>query len=53
VTLLFDEAGFTRTVRQRLVLERALAALVTDRTVEGMISEQKLQDAVLGLLHFF
>ena len=34
----------------RLVLQRALAALVAHRAVERVVDEQELEDAVLGLL---
>ena len=37
--------------RERLVLQRALAALVAHRAVEGVVDEQELEDAVLRLLH--
>ncbi len=50
VSLLLDEAGLARAVRVRLVLQRALAALVADRAVERVVGEQELEDAVLGLL---
>ena len=53
VPLLFDETALTRAVRQRLVLQRALAALVADRAVERVIGQQELEDAVLCLLDFF
>ena len=51
VTLLLDEPRFTRTERQRLVLERALAAAVAHRAVERVVHEQELEHAVLDLLH--
>ncbi len=50
VALLFDEAGLAGPIGHRLILERALAALVADRAIEGMVDEQELEDAVLGLL---
>ena len=37
-------------VAHRLVLQRALAALVADRAVERVVDEQQLHDAVLGLV---
>ena len=40
-----------RAVGQRLVLQRALAALVADRAVERVVGQQELEHAVLGLLH--
>ena len=49
VPLLLDEAALARPVRERLVLERALAALVADRAVERVVDEQELDDALLGL----
>ena len=53
VTLLLDEARLSRAVRQRLVLQRALAALVTDRAVERVIREQEFENTILGLLDLF
>jgi hypothetical protein len=50
VPLLLDEAALARSVGERLVLQRALAALVSDRAVERVVDEQELEDAVLGLL---
>ena len=50
VALLFDEAGLAGAVGQRLVLQRALAALVADGAVERMVGEQELEHAVLRLL---
>ena len=50
VSLLLDEAGFTGSVGQGLVLEGALAALVADRAVERVVGQQKLEDPVLSLL---
>ena len=50
VALLFDEAALARAVGQRLVLQRALAALVADRAVERVVGQQELEHAVLGLL---
>lgn len=37
-------------VGHRLVLQRALAALVADRAVQRVVDEQELHDAVLGLV---
>ena len=51
VALLLDEAALARAVGQRLVLQRALAALVADRAVERVVGQQELEHAVLGLLH--
>ena len=42
VALLLDEARLAGAVCERLVLQRALAAFVTDRTVEWVIGEQEL-----------
>ena len=50
VALLLDEAALARAVAERLVLQRALAALVADRAVERVVGEQELEDAVLRLL---
>ena len=50
VALLLDEAALARAVGQRLVLQRALAALVADRAVERVVDQQELEHAVLGLL---
>ncbi len=51
VTLLLDEAALAGTVRHRLVLQRALAALVAHGAVERVVDQQELEDAVLRLLH--
>ena len=51
VALLLDEPALARTVAERLVLQRALAALVAHRAVERVVDEEELEDAVLGLLH--
>jgi hypothetical protein len=45
-----DETTLPRAMRERLVLERALPAFVTDRAVEGMVCEQELENPLLGLL---
>ncbi len=37
-------------VAHRLVLQRALAALVADRAVQRVVDEQQLHDALLGLV---
>ena len=50
VPLLLDVAALARTVAERLVLQRALAALVADRAVERVVGEQQLDDALLGPL---
>ena len=50
VALLLDEAGLAGAERERLVLQRALAALVAHRAVERVVDEQELEDAVLRLL---
>ncbi len=50
VALLLDEPGLPGPVGERLVLERALAALVAHRAVERVVDQQELEDAVLGLL---
>src|SRR5205823_11187431 len=51
VALLFDEAALAGAEGKRLVLQRALAAPVAHRAVEGVVDQQELEDAVLGLLH--
>ncbi len=51
VALLLDEPALPRPVRHRLVLERALAALVAHGAVERVVDQQELEDAVLRLLH--
>ena len=50
VALLLDEAALARAVGQRLVLQRALAALVAHRAVERVVGQQELEHPVLGLL---
>ena len=42
--------GSPRAVRHRLVLQRALAALVAHRAVERVVDQQQLHHAALGLL---
>ena len=42
------EAGLATALRQRLVLQGALAALVADRAVQRVVDEQELHDAALG-----
>ena len=42
VALLLDVAALARAVAERLVLQRALAALVADRAVERVVGEQQL-----------
>lgn len=44
------EPGLGVPVGHRLVLQRALAALVADRAIQRVVDEQQLNDAVLGLL---
>ena len=51
VPLLLDVARLAGAERQRLVLERALAAAVAHRAVERVVDEEELEHAVLGLLH--
>src|SRR5438105_13637054 len=51
VALRLDVAANTRTERECLILERALAATVADRAIERVIRQQELEDATLGLLH--
>ena len=43
VALLLDEAALARAVAERLVLQRALAALVAHRAVERVVGEQQLE----------
>ena len=50
MTLLFNETRLTGTMQERLILKGAFAALVTDRAVQRMVSEEQLEDTVLGLL---
>ena len=45
-----DEARLAATVAHGLVLQRALAALVADRAVEGVVEQQELHGPVLRLL---
>ena len=51
VPLLLDEARLAGTERERLVLQRALAAAVAHRAVERVVDQQELEDAVLHRLH--
>jgi hypothetical protein len=51
VALLLDEAALTRTVAERLVLERALTTLVAHRTIEGMVRQQQFENALVRTLH--
>ena len=51
VPLLLDEARLAGTERERLVLQRALAAAVAHRAVERVVDQQELEHAVLDLLH--
>src|SRR5690606_21215537 len=48
-----DKARLGTAMAQRLILEGALAALVTDRAVERVVDEEKLDDALLGTVCFF
>jgi hypothetical protein len=48
VALGLDEARDAAAPAERDVLERALAALVADRTVERVVDQQKLDDRLLG-----
>ena len=50
VALFFDVAALARTMAERLILQRALAALVADWAIEWMVCEQQLDDALLGSL---
>ncbi len=50
VTLLLDVATLARTVAERLILQRAFAALVAHRAVEWMVGEQQFDDALLQQL---
>ena len=49
VPFLLDEAALARAAGDRLVLQRALAALVADRAVERMVDEEELEHALLRL----
>ena len=51
VALLLDEARLAGAERERLVLQRALAAAVAHRAVERVVDEQELEHAVLDRLH--
>ncbi len=51
VALLLEVPALARAVAQRLVLQRALAALVADRAVERVVGEEQLEHALLGPLH--
>ncbi len=46
---LFDEPALPRPVGHRLVLKGALTALVADGAVQGVVEEQELEHALLGL----
>ena len=50
VTLLFNKTSLAWPVCQRLVLERALPALVANWAVQGVVRQEKLEDPVLSLL---
>ena len=47
VALLLEVAALAGPVAERLVLQRTLAALVADRTVEGVVGEEQLEHAFL------
>ena len=49
VPFLFDEPALPRPVGHRLVLKGALTALVADGAVQGVVEEQELEHALLGL----
>src|SRR5207237_1996909 len=49
VALLLDEAALARPEREGLVLQRTLAAAVAHGAIEGVVDQQELEDAVLGL----
>ena len=49
VPLLLYETALSRPVRHHLVLEGALTSFVADGTVEGVVEEQELEHALLGL----
>ena len=51
VALGLDEARDAAAPAERVVLQRALAALVADRAVERVVDEQELEDGLLRLLH--
>src|SRR6266498_2571653 len=48
VPLGLDEAGLPRPIRERLVLERALAPFVTHGAVEWVVDQQELEGALLA-----
>ena len=48
--LLFNEPALARTESHGVILERALATLVAYGAVERMVDQEKLENAVLGLL---
>ena len=50
VRLTSVEAGVRAAVAHRLVLQRALAALVADRAVQRVVDEQQLHHALLRLV---
>ena len=45
----FPEPAVPRSVRERLVLERALAAAIADRTVERVVQQQELEVRALSV----
>ena len=50
MSLLFNKTSLTRAVGHGLVLQWAFASLVTHRTVQWVVGEEKLKNAVLRLL---
>ena len=51
VALLLDQPALARAPGHRLVLERALAALVAHGAVERVVDEEELEHPLLGLAH--
>ena len=51
MALFFDIAALAWAVRERLVLQRTLSALVAHWAVERMVGEEKFEDALVGPLH--
>ena len=45
--------GIRRAVLEDVVLQRAFAALVTNRAIEGMVEQSEFQNTLLRLFHFF
>ena len=50
VALLLDVTALAGAVTERLILERAFAALVTHRAVERVVRQQQFEHALLGAL---